>query len=185
MQWTNEPPSWRHDGDDLVVRSAGQTDFWRITHDGGIRDHGHFYHDQFCGDFNAQVFLSGCYRDQYDQAGLMIRVDPLNWLKCGIELIDGVQYASAVVTRQFSDWSVVRLANPSSFYLEVHRRGQTFEVLYSLDREQVQLIRQAYLPAGDSVAVGPMIASPTGPGFEATFRSFGVKPTLNGSEKLQ
>ena len=39
---------------------------------------------------------------QYDQAGLMVRLDPQHWLKCGIEYVDGRQCASAVVTRRLS-----------------------------------------------------------------------------------
>jgi regulation of enolase protein 1 (concanavalin A-like superfamily) len=176
VQWTNEPENWRKQDEELVVQSDGQTDFWRITHDGGVRDNGHFYHDPIRGDFDARVCVTGRYQDQYDQAGLMVRVDGSNWLKCGIELKDGVQYASAVVTRDWSDWSVVRLDSPPSIWLQIQRRGETFEVSYSLDGEQYQLMRQAYLPAGESVSAGPMIASPIGNGFEASFRGLKVTP---------
>jgi regulation of enolase protein 1 (concanavalin A-like superfamily) len=42
----------------------------------------------------------------------MIRVDETIWLKTGIEFVDGVQHISAVVTRDYSDWSVVKLSAP-------------------------------------------------------------------------
>jgi regulation of enolase protein 1 (concanavalin A-like superfamily) len=174
MQWTNKPPVWREDGDDIFVQSAGQTDFWRITHDGGVRDNGHFFHCQVSGDFDARVQVFGQYQDQYDQAGLMVRIDESNWLKCGIELKDGVQYASTVVTRGWSDWSVIRLPKPESIWLEIHRRDQTFEVRYSLDNDRYQLMRQSYLPVKDTAQVGLMIASPIGDGFEAVFRGYDV-----------
>lgn len=170
MQRMNEPAAWRLENDELVIQSQGQTDFWRITHDGGIRDNGHFFYDSIRGDFDARVCLSGQYRDQFDQSGLMVRVDASNWIKAGIELKDGVHYASTVVTREWSDWSVVRLPNPASIWLEIQRRDDTFEVRYSLDGQQYQLMRQAYLRANECVSVGPMIASPIGNGFEARFR---------------
>jgi regulation of enolase protein 1 (concanavalin A-like superfamily) len=169
LQWTNEPSAWRWDGNEIIVRSDRQTDFWRLTHDGGIRDNGHFFHQPIRGDFDAQICVRGQYQDQYDQAGLMVRIDAANWLKCGVELKDGIQYASAVVTRDYSDWSVVRLDRPKAIWLQVQRRAETFEVGYSLGGQQYQLLRQAYLPVRESVETGPMIASPIGDGFEATF----------------
>ena len=176
MTWVNEPTSWRQDRDELIVRSDRQTDFWRITHDGGVRDNGHIWRQPVRGDFDASVSVSGQYKDQYDQAGLMVRCDASNWLKCGIELKDGIQYASVVVTREYSDWSVVRLDQPEKIWLQVQRRAETFEVSYSLGGRQYQLMRQAYLPAPESVDAGPMIASPIGAGFEVAFTELQVTP---------
>ena len=72
MRWLNEPPSWKDTGDEIAVVSGAQTDFWRRTHDGGLRDSGHFYHRTVEGDFQAEVRISGHYRDLYDQAGLAL-----------------------------------------------------------------------------------------------------------------
>ena len=38
----------------------------------------------------------------------MVRLDEANWLKCGIEFVEGVQQVSAVVTRDYSDLERVR-----------------------------------------------------------------------------
>lgn len=42
---------------------------------------------------------------QFDQAGLMIRLDAEHWIKCGIEVVDRVPRLSCVVTNEYSDWS--------------------------------------------------------------------------------
>ena len=174
MEWLNEPPRWRENGELIEVTAGPRTDFWRKTHDGGIRDNGHFYHRSVNGDFRAGVKVSGRYAGQYDQAGLMVRLDKTCWLKCGVELLNGVQQASAVVTRNWSDWSVVPLANPPAIWLDVVRSGATLEVSYSLDGQATTMIRQAHLTEVARLDVGIMIASPTGPGFSATFEGFSV-----------
>ncbi len=175
MQWLNDPPTWREDNGILAVRAAAKTDFWRKTHDGGIRDNGHFYFDTAQHDFSAVLEIVGEYEEQYDQAGLMVRLDETTWLKCGVELKDGIQYASVVVTRDWSDWSVVRLDRPESIWFRVHRIQNTFEVEFSLDGEAYQMIRQAFLTEAPELQVGPMIAAPKGDGFRAVFKDFTVR----------
>jgi regulation of enolase protein 1 (concanavalin A-like superfamily) len=55
MKWYNEPSSWHQEGERLLVKSDPKTDFWRKTHDGGIRDSGHFYHRVIGSHFTAEV----------------------------------------------------------------------------------------------------------------------------------
>jgi regulation of enolase protein 1 (concanavalin A-like superfamily) len=168
MEWLNEPPSWKTTGDVLTVVSGAKTDFWRKTHDGGVRDTGHFYHRPVRGDFRAEVQVTGEYADLYDQAGLMVRLDAATWLKCGVEFVNGVQQASVVVTREYSDWSVVPLPeSPPSVQVRVARHGGTIEVHYSVEGDPETLLRQAFLTDSATVSVGVMTASPTGGGFKA------------------
>ena len=75
MEWLNEPPAWEIRGDALVVTAGPKTDFWRTTHYGFVRDNGHCRFRRWEGDFVAEVEVTGDYRDQYDQAGLMVRLD--------------------------------------------------------------------------------------------------------------
>lgn len=177
MDWYNEPPAWHVQGETIAMTSGPQTDFWRVTHYGFIRDSGHFYYQQQRGDFTAEVTVRGTYANLYDQAGLMVRLDAANWLKCGIEFVEGVQQVSAVVTRDFSDWSVVPLPNnPSALRLRLTRRGAAIEIGYATAGTAYTLLRLAYLPPAETVQVGLMCASPEGQGIAVTFEGFAVRP---------
>ncbi len=177
MEWYNEAPHWSVDGDTITVTSGPRTDFWRKTHYGFIRDNGHFYFQEVSGDFVVEVEVSGQYRDLYDQAGVMVRADESNWLKCGIEFVEGVQHVSAVATHDLSDWSVVPLPeNPPSIWLRVTRRSEALEVEYSLDGERYSMVRLTYLVTGAPLKVGVMCASPEGEGFTTVFEDFTIRP---------
>jgi uncharacterized protein len=176
MQWFNEAPQWNAQDGTITITSGPKTDFWRKTHYGFIRDNGHLYYEEVNGDFVAEVNFSGKYQALYDHAGLMVRYDEMTWLKCGIEYVEGVQQASAVVTRDFSDWSIVPLPqNPPSLWLRLTRKGPAIEVHYSLDGQKYTLLRMAYLTPADTLMVGPMIASPEGNGFSATYEGFQIR----------
>ena len=176
MKWYNEPPAWRTDGDAVTVTCGAKTDFWRKTHYGFIRDNGHFYFKEVEGDFVAEVKVSGEYQALYDQAGLMLRADEENWLKCGIEFVEGVQHLSVVVTHDFSDWSVAPLPeNPPSIWLRVTRKAEAVEVEYSLDGASYTLARVTYMGEAPRMQVGVMCASPEGNGFLTSFEGFAVR----------
>lgn len=177
MQWYNPPAAWKDEAGILSVTTAPHSDFWRKTHYGFIRDNGHFYYQDAPGDFTLEVRVDGKYQDLYDQAGLMLRVDDSNWIKTGIEFFDQHQHISAVVTRDFSDWSVVQLADrPASLWLRVTRKAETVQVFYALDGQHYTLLRLAYLLPSAVTQVGLMCASPDGSGFEVVFRNFAILP---------
>ncbi|HHY54967.1 MAG TPA: DUF1349 domain-containing protein [Chloroflexi bacterium] len=176
MQWFNEPPRWRHNNEEIHVTVGAGTDFWRKTHYGFIRDNGHFYYAAVTGDFTAAVKVRGAYRELYDQAGLMVRVDDAHWIKTGIEFVQGVQYVSAVVTNDFSDWSVAPLPNPPAIWLRLVRKAGAAEIFYSLDGVDYTLLRIAYLLPAPQAMVGVMCAAPDGQGFEVVFEHFTVQP---------
>lgn len=105
MSWMKEPASLKVSGTQLLVHSRPKTDFWRKTFYGYVTDNGHFFHLQASGDFAFLARVNGQYAAFYDQAGLMVRLDAENWMKCGAEFLDGRRHASVVFTRDFSDWS--------------------------------------------------------------------------------
>jgi regulation of enolase protein 1 (concanavalin A-like superfamily) len=178
MIWYNEPPHWEEQENRLLVQAGPQTDFWRLTKWGDVRDSGHFYAQSQEGDFVAEVKISAEYVTQYNHAGLMVRVDEQHWLKCGVEYVGEEQKASAVVTRVYSDWSLAPLPpRTAALWLRVVREGTTFTVFYAQDGVDYQLLREAYLPAAASVEVGPMCASSAETSFVVTFEGFRVQRT--------
>jgi regulation of enolase protein 1 (concanavalin A-like superfamily) len=178
VEWYNEPHSWVEEGSTLSVTAEPKTDFWRKTHYGFIRDNGHFRFVEHSDDFSASVEVSANYHDQYDQAGLMLRVDEEKWVKCGIELVDGIHYASVVVTGDYSDWSCAPLtANPDPAKIRLVREGDVIMVHFSIEGGPERLIRVTRLDDMDrQVQIGMMAASPEGSGITAVFRDFHVVP---------
>lgn len=170
MKWLNEPASAKLSGDELVVTTKAKTDYWRKTFYEYVTDNGHFFFLPVIGDFTLESRVSGKYAALYDQAGLMVRIDSSNWLKCGLELVDGIGYASVVVTREFSDWSTVRgITVKEPLWWRIVRKGSSLEVLYSLDGKSFVSTRLGYLPLPASVDAGIMCCSPEGTGFECSF----------------
>lgn len=176
--WLNEPSAWAVEGDDaLTVTADPDTDFWRVTEHGFIRDTGHLLGAELEVDFTLTATFAGDYREQYDQAGIAVRIDEENWIKTGIELVDGHQQISAVVTRGFSDWSVAQVPDPRTVTVKADRSGDAVTIRYGLDgAEPATLLRLAYLPPAVTVLAGVMAASPTGRGFTTTFTNVALTP---------
>lgn len=176
MRWSHEPKQWAAKNGVVTATVDPGTDFWRVTHYGFIRDNGPFYFEERAGDFEATVHVTGKYRELYHQAGLMVRADEKNWIKTGIEYVNGVQNVSAVVTREFSDWSVVpRTDNPASVWLRLKREGNFVQVEYSFDGSKYEMLRLAYFPPGGKVQIGMVAAAPGKESFAVTFDHFSVK----------
>jgi len=173
MKWLNEPAQAKLSGGEFLVTTKAKTDFWRKTFYDYVTDNGHFFFLPVAGDFMFESRVAGKYAALYDQAGLMVRIDPANWLKCGLELVDGIGHASVVVTRDFSDWSTVRgIATNIPLWWRIVRKGSSLEVLYSLDGKNFISTRLGYLPLQATVDTGIMCCSPEGPGFESNFDEF-------------
>jgi regulation of enolase protein 1 (concanavalin A-like superfamily) len=107
----------------------------------------------------------------------MNRVEPENWLKTGIECVDGRCFLSAVVMRGFSDWSIVPLNGcPRKLGVRVRRTGDSVTIETAVDDGPFQILRITYLPAGTGSGVGPMCCVPACAGFSAHFAKFTLEP---------
>lgn len=178
MNWFNEPSQWSIGKDgSFKMFVTPQTDYWRITHYGFTVDDAPFYYALYGGEFEVKVKIKGDYRKTFDQMGLMLRVDEKQWIKAGVEFVNGKHNISAVVTHNTSDWSVIQLDNaPAFLWIKALRRLDAVELFYSYDDVTYTMMRTCYLQDNTPVMVGLMAASPDGEGFEATFEHFNVKP---------
>jgi len=177
MYWYNEPDSWSQESEHLTIQVTPKTDYWRQTHYGFTVDDGPFYFQNIGGEFEMTVTIQGEYKSRFDQMGLMLRIDQTNWIKFGVEYLENHINISAVVTRDKSDWSMIKLQNiPSEVELKMIRRIDAVELLYRINSQsEYSLMRLAYFPEINPVKVGMMAASPDGEGFKAVFNNFKVK----------
>ena len=177
--WLNQPEKCEiHDGTLRVTSDAG-TDFWRKTRYGFIRDNGHFFGVAADGDFTAQVHVAGSFTALYDQAGIMVRIDEENWIKCGVEFSDEQLWLSTVLTVDHSDWAVSSApAMPAGFWLRVTVSGGVIRVQYSVDGKVWPLLRLAPFPVAARYLVGPMCCTPERGGLEVEFSQFAVGPAV-------
>lgn len=180
FNWLNAPPSHHGEARLLTLATAENTDFWQHTFYGFERDNGHAYLTPVSGDFSARVTVRGDYRELYDQAGLMLRIDARTWIKTGIEYTDGLMHFSVVVTKRVSDWSVIPLHSArvdDAVHIRLTRHDDAVRVQYAINDAPWQLARLAPFPKDDA-SVGIMACSPQRGGFAAEFRDLEVGPAI-------
>lgn len=176
MNWFNEPSEWTINGDKLTMQVTPKSDYWRISHYGFTVDDAPFYYAEYGGEFEAKVKISGDYKVRFDHAGMMIRIDHENYIKTGIEFVDGKYNLSTVVAHHTSDWSVIALDKPvEAVWIKAVRRLDAIEIFYSFDDNEYHMMRNAWMEANRPVKIGMFAASPDGDGFKATFSDFTVK----------
>ena len=176
MQWFNEPTKWEIKNNSLTMNVTPQSDYWRVSHYGFTVDDAPFLYTMRGGEFEVKVKVTGDYTARFDQAGLMLRIDHENYIKAGIEFVDGKYNLSTVVTHHTSDWSIIALDRPVPFvWIKAVRRLDAIEVFYSFDDVTYTLMRNAWMPDNHPIMVGVMAACPDGNGFKARFDNFSIK----------
>ncbi|MFZ4863655.1 DUF1349 domain-containing protein [Sphingobacterium sp. Mn56C] len=176
MNWFNEPASWEIKNNSLSMSVTPKSDYWRISHYGFTVDDAPFYYSLQGGEFETKVKISADYKVRFDQSGLMLRVDHENYIKAGIEYVDGKYNLSTVVTHKTSDWSVITLDKPVPYvWIKAVRRLDAIEVFYSFDDKDYIMMRNAWMQDNRPIMVGLMAACPDGDGFTAKFENFSIK----------
>ena len=179
-RWLNQPQDFVTDVAGLHVVTDAGSDFWQETYYGFKRDSGHFYGFRTDGDFTAQLRVQGQFKELYDQAGIMVRIDEARWMKAGIELSDGRAMLSSVVTKGQSDWATNPYeGNPENFWIRATVKEGVLRLQVSSDSNTWALMRLCPFPVSSSYTVGPMICSPERGGLKVSFSDWQLGPPLN------
>jgi uncharacterized protein len=170
--WFNEPSTYQL-GDGLEIFTDEKTDFWQRTHYGFRRDDGHCLLTTLAGDFSIMARVEFRPQEQYDQCGLIVRVDGENWIKTSTEYEDEqVSRLGSVVTNLgYSDWATqdVPSAHREMGY-RISRRGSDFRIESSFDGREWLQMRIAHLhQAPAQLAAGVYACSPIGKAFWCRF----------------
>jgi hypothetical protein len=162
MYWFNHPASSKQTGAQLVVTSKPGSDFWRKTFYNYTADSGHFFYLDASGDFVFEGRVRGRYESLYDQAGLMVRLDGENWLKCGLVLIIGLIW---------STWHIWEVITPGGLslmsttdivvitYMRLTATAVIYAWIYNSTKGSLFLVMVAH--AGHNLA-GQLIQLPAG-----------------------
>lgn len=174
--WTNPPVSEVHEGGDLLVTAAQGSDAWRTTAYGFVHESEHALVRGFTPDCAVEVSFLCELSEQFDQAGLMVRADPETWVKAGVELSDGVPQLGAVVTRQYSDWSVAPVPQWLGRVVTIRasRAGNALTIRARVDNGDWGLVRVCSWRDHLETVAGPHLAAPTRAGLTVRFLSWDV-----------
>jgi regulation of enolase protein 1 (concanavalin A-like superfamily) len=182
LLWHCEPERWSVDSVRacLHIEPNGGTDFWQKTHYGFQADNGHFLFTPVSGDFVLTTKVRFRPINQYDQAGIMVRVSPSCLLKASVEFEPaGPSRLGAVVTNfACSDWSTQAIdSDVGEIWLRGRREGDDYIVDSSADGRHWQQIRMAHLHEGrgQRVMCGVYACSPKGAGFICEFDYFTIE----------
>jgi regulation of enolase protein 1 (concanavalin A-like superfamily) len=175
-RWTHEPVAATLDGDALRVTAVEGSDAWRTTSYGFVHDSEHALLRPVDGAFSVEVSFALDYTEQFDQAGVFLRVDERNWIKAGVEFADGTPQVGAVVTRDASDWSVAPVPEWTGRVVTVRasRDGDAVTIRAWADDEPPRLVRVAYLDPDAHVSAGLLCAAPSRAGLTVAFTGFRV-----------
>ena len=162
------------DGNDLVVTAVEGSDAWRTTSYGFIHDDAHALLAPLPPDTAVEVEFDATMDQQFDQAGLFLKVSANHWIKAGIEYAYGRPNLGAVVTDQVSDWSSAPVPHWSGRRVTIRasRAGDAVTLRARVGDEPFDFFRLLPLDPTAEVAAGPYLCSPTRPGLTVRFHSW-------------
>ena len=196
LKWFCEPSKWKvedgkregRDGswtlrDDgaLILCPPAKKDFWRLT----------YYDPPFIKDdapsllaeipfkeFTIETSFTILAKSMFDQAGILLRVDEENWVKTGLEVVDGIPRLSCVVTHVNSDWST-SVWDSTTLRIRVSVLRDSV-VVESFKNQQWYLVRIAPFRAKSIIHGGVFAACPEDQrGCEVNFNKFTVQKGAN------
>lgn len=178
FHWFNEPKKFYLD-QGLIMITAKETDFWQNTHYGFQRDNGHCLFTKIAGDFTLLTHVEFEPKSQYDQCGLMVRIDQENWIKVSTEFenMSLSRLGSVVTNLGYSDWATQDISSDQrEMWYKINRRANDYLIHFSYDGRNWTQLRIAHLhPPHNEVQAGLYACSPTGENFRCRFNSISLE----------
>ncbi len=170
--WFHEPSTY-HLGAGLKIVTDANTDFWQKTHYGFQHDDGHALLTNVTGDFCLKTHVEFQPQQQYDQCGLLVRMDEHNWIKVSTEFEDAQhsRLGSVVTNLGYSDWATQDISSTHrALWYRISRNGADFLLESSFDGQQWSQLRITHLhqPLAQ-LQIGVYACSPLGKEFWCKF----------------
>ena len=174
MKWIRQPEKFSVSEEKVTITTESFTDLWQRTYY-------HFRNDnapvlQTKTDekyFSFVVKTTFDTKVRYDQSGIIMYLDSVNWIKASVEYEnDKIQRLGCVVTNNgYSDWSSVDIdASIKSMWFRLSRRDDDFCVENSVDGVNFNQMRICHMfNVKDEVPFGIYACSAEDSSFEAVF----------------
>jgi len=174
--WTHPPAAVVTDGDNIVVTAVAGSDAWRVTSYGFVHDDEHALLAPLPAEAALEVTFTADLSEQFDQAGLFLRVSDEQWMKAGVEFADGVAQLGVVVTDGFSDWSAAPVPEWAGERVTIRasRSGDAVTVRARTGDDAWRFVRLVPLDPALDVHAGPFVCAPTRAGLAVRFHSWVV-----------
>ena len=175
--WFNKPAKTRF-GAGLEIFTDEQTDFWQNTHYGFQRDNGHCLFTRRSGDFSLVTQVEFQPQEQYDQCGLMVRLDRLNWIKVSTEYENEScsRLGSVVTNLGYSDWATQDISSDhTEMWYRISKQGNDFLLENSYDGHNWLQLRITHLhESTEQYQVGVYACSPIGRDYWCRFKQLRI-----------
>lgn len=171
----NKPMFFIAQDNEFRLTTGPNTDFWQHTHYNFAADNGHFiYWNELSSEMNLEATCEIAAAHRYDQAGLMLRGDSLNWLKVSAEWLDPFTCAIGSVNTKmgFSDWASHQDCPKLNYRFRIEIRGMNAYVFYEVNNKWVQqrILDISHIRATGKTLLGLYACSPKGPGTSVHFK---------------
>jgi uncharacterized protein len=109
---------------------------------------------------------------QYDEAGVLLWTSSSQWIKAGVKINDGVPSVGAVVTDEYSDWSLAPVPKwqGSTVTIRASRSKDAVIIRATATGQSWRTIRVARFNPGRPVQAGPFLCAPERAGLEVCFK---------------
>jgi len=182
--WLNKPNKVLFQGtseSECTIFPESKSDFWKRTYYDPelIHDNGHFLYTTIPNNENvtieSKVIINP--KNQFDQGGLMIRLDSENWIKFGLEIVDLKPKLGAVVTKNgYSDWSTQNWNN-CEYNIRLHKIANSCVCEVENEKDNWEFIRISHLDISSykEYQIGIFACCPTESGAEVKFINVNLK----------
>ena len=173
-RWTHPPVAAVERDGALHVTAVEGSDAWRLTSYGFVHESEHALVTPFADRTAVEVEFTAAFSEQFDQAGLFVRVSSERWVKAGVEFADGRPQVGAVVTDGMSDWSLAPVPDwiGRRVLVRVSRDGDALTIRAGADGGPLQLVRVVPFAPGLVAEAGPFVCAPTRAGLEVPLHAW-------------
>ncbi len=179
FEWTRKPGGAFLSDEKIEIVTSPHTDLWQRTYY-------HFQNDnapvlQMETDekfFSFTVKTEFQSKHRFDQCGIVMYLDPENWLKGSIEYEnEKFQHLGSVVTNHgYSDWATTEIdASIKSMWYRFSRREDDYCIECSDNGEVFKQMRVCHMwNGGEKIRFGIYACSPENSSFKATFTNMEI-----------